>query len=458
MKKWSTLFIRQGFLVEEVKENIFDCLHESKENINFLLESLEKGNVEFHYAADFLSMKDEGLSEQEWLKLFDFKGRGYGEGLWFSPGEETPKVFQLDTYISGIVRQLDRLGIYTNGSCDGHDKRPATIYLLKEEDVEVASKILLAAGVKRVRTQRRQLTLLVSSRENLLDVAEQLNLMKREWLSEEIDFIQKQAFYSMLETLLSINGKSGEEQAIRSYVIEQLLGKVDHVTVDENGNILAQKTYRSGNGPTILLNAHLDTVEDFEPGRLIEKDGSIWSSSKGILGADDRAGVAIVLEMAKRLEASSFSGKVKFIFTVEEEIGLVGASSVNEYFLWDVDAAIVVDRRGKGDIVVSCGSYIPFCDLSYGRFFERVADSVGLNGWKTTAGGSSDTRIWAQNTIQSVNLSVGYQNEHTEEETLDVEACYNTLKLVEGVFTQERELQKVLRGIKIGKVQQGLVC
>ncbi|WP_143521129.1 M28 family peptidase, partial [Pseudomonas sp. 2995-1] len=77
--------------------------------------------------------------------------------------------------------------------------------------------------------------------------------------------------------------------------------------VDHAGNILAQKTYRNGSGPTILLNAHMDTVEAFVDGREIIKDGNLWSSSDGILGADDRAGVAVVLEMAKRLESSTFN-------------------------------------------------------------------------------------------------------------------------------------------------------
>ena len=59
-------------------------------------------------------------------------------------------------------------------------------------------------------------------------------------------------------------------------------------------------------------------------------------------------------------------------------------------------------------------------------FFEKVAAEEGLSGWATTIGGSSDTRIWTGNGIQSVNLSAGYWNEHTDEETLDVAACYQT--------------------------------
>lgn len=84
---------------------------------------------------------------------------------------------------------------------------------------------------------------------------------------------------------------------------------VDYMAVDRYGNILAEKTFGSGNGPTILLNAHLDTVEPFSEGRVILKY-PIWSSNEGILSADDRAGVAILLEIASRIPSTRFNGKV----------------------------------------------------------------------------------------------------------------------------------------------------
>lgn len=221
-------------------------------------------------------------------------------------------------------------------------------------------------------------------------------------------------------------------------VHEKLAPYVERITTDRYGNLLAQKKCKTGCGPTILLNAHLDTVAELEAGREIVKNGPIWSSSKGILGADDRAGVAVLLEVAKWLETSRFNGTIKFAFTVEEECGLVGARELEEYFLWDVDAAIVVDRRGTGDIVTSCGMIQLFCDIRYGQFFEKVANDAGLLGWKCTAGGSSDTRIWASRGIQSVNLSVGYQFEHTDDEILDTDACYNTAQFIKAVLNQSK--------------------
>lgn len=56
------------------------------------------------------------------------------------------------------------------------------------------------------------------------------------------------------------------------------------------------------------------------------------------------------------------------------------------------------------------------------------------------AGGSSDTRIWAEQGINSVNLSAGYNNEHTSNETLDIQANYGTYEFVIMLLEKSRSL------------------
>ncbi|WP_227939069.1 M20/M25/M40 family metallo-hydrolase [Alkalihalobacillus deserti] len=227
--------------------------------------------------------------------------------------------------------------------------------LTKDCDIEMLQELLLAVGMKRVHIIERhnhyQLQLRCREHE-LLELAEKWSQIEESWVGEGgVEYIKEQLFYLQLEHLLMIPGASGNEGRVREHVIDRLSPFMDHLAIDHGGNVLAEKTYRNGHGPTILLNAHLDTVYELEEGRKIIKNGTVWSSSKGILGADDRAGVAVILHLVEHLYHSSFSGKVKVIFTVEEECGLVGASKVDDYFLWGTDGAIVVDRRGNGDIV-----------------------------------------------------------------------------------------------------------
>lgn len=451
MKTWKQLMIRHGWLLKENEMGEFDCTMETETNLAFLFGVLRQARVEYIFGKGTLFIEDEPLLEEQWIQLLDFEHRGIGEGLWFRPGVDQPKIKELDTYICGVVRQLNRLGFYTVGSCDGHGRKAPYVMVTKDRDITALLETLKLLGYKRVRSREKSNSYHIAfhmSRAQLLELAEKLSSIEEDWLGEGAHFVKQRLFFDLLHQLLLIPGVSGDEGRVRDFVVEKLTPYVDHVSVDYEGNILTEKTYRGGNGPVILLNAHLDTVFEFEPERKIIRDGNIWSSSKGILGADDRAGVAVLLHLAEHLQYSSFSGKVKFIFTVEEECGLIGAQQVNDDFLRGVVAAIVVDRRGKGDIVTSCGGYIPFCDERYGAFFEQVALEENLSGWKTTAGGSSDTRIWAEHGIQSVNLSVGYGNEHTEGEFLDVEVCYQTTKLLKGVFQKSKELRAVLLGIR----------
>ena len=140
---------------------------------------------------------------------------------------------------------------------------------------------------------------------------------------------------------------------------------------------------------------------------------------------------------------------MRYIFSVQEEIGLCGAREVTKSFLWNVDMAFVIDRRGTNEIVTSRGGYDPFCTAAFGTALERIARRVGYNDWLTVAGGSSDTYIWAQNGIESVNLSAGYQNEHTSDEKLDVGACYGTYKFLMEILNESRQLQG-----RIGRVRE----
>ncbi|SFA85780.1 MULTISPECIES: M20/M25/M40 family metallo-hydrolase [unclassified Bacillus (in: firmicutes)] len=452
MKTWNQLLVQYGWMLTEEKTNVFQTKNETIENMDFLIECLAKAQVNFSYQGSKLVIHDAPLSEQEWIKAIDFKYRGRGEGLWFRPGIDAPKVRELDTYIAGIVRQLNRLGFHTMGSCDGHERNAAYVMIQKGRDMEELTQMLLALGVKHVHTRERANHYSVSFHQNrteLLATAEKMSFVQEAWLEKGFNFIKEQMFYKLLEELLSIPGVSGHEGKVRDFVKKKMEPLVDKIAVDRNGNLLAEKTYKTGIGPTILLNAHLDIAYELEPNRSILKNNHIWSSSEGILGADDRAGVAVLVHMAEHLlHTSDFNGKVKYIFTVKEECGLVGAQGVDEYFLWGTDAAIVVDRRGSSDIVVSCGGYIPFCDPCYGEFFETTATQEGLAEWKCTPGGSSDTRIWASHGIQSVNVSAGYRNEHTEDECLDVAACYRVTKLLKGVFSRANELRRVLRLIE----------
>ncbi|TAA72745.1 M20/M25/M40 family metallo-hydrolase [Planococcus salinarum] len=452
MQNLNRLFIRHGFLIEEIGEGRFDCLKETEENMKFLKETLDELFVAYSSVHGLLKIEERELDEELWLRAVDFKFRGRTEMLQFGPGVDIPGIKNFDTYMAGVIRQLNRLGLSTTSCCDGHEKKLPGISFTRETDMATVVKVLTVIGLPNIHIRNHSVSIRVP-RIQLLDAAEALNTFSPEDLEKGMEELKKRSFLMELESCLSIDGESGDEDDIRDWVRSKLVNHADSLEMDHKGNILAVKVYGRGKGPVILLNAHLDTVYSFDEGREIIKDGNIWTSSSGILGADDRAGVAILLETLKRLDATNFNGTVKYIFTVEEEIGLLGAKAVDANFLHDVDAAFVIDRKGKGDIVTSCGGYEQFCDESFGKFIEETASNYGLAGWKCTAGGNSDTRIWASHSIQSVNLSAGYYHEHSADEYLDVEGCLGTVELLLALFkeagTMRRIVRKVERGYKV---------
>ncbi|ALA07296.1 hypothetical protein SECTIM467_172 [Brevibacillus phage SecTim467] len=241
------------------------------------------------------------------------------------------------------------------------------------------------------------------------------------------------SFEQQLFELLCIEAPSGQETKVRKYLEPKLVELVDKIHVDAAGNLLAEKKCGDGNGAIVMLSAHMDSVKNIQKGRkVIEKNG-VFFSTKGVLGADDRAGIAIIMSVLRNIDKIDFNGNIKVAFTVSEEIGCVGSRKMDVNWYEDVDLAIVVDRRGNRDIVTGCGAPYNFCSEAVGKFFENCSGLLDMD-WKVVGGGTSDAITFSSNGIHSVNLSAGYYNEHTEKEFVVIKDCQDTINLILQVF------------------------
>jgi tripeptide aminopeptidase len=415
MKKFNDVFIRYGLHLGDL-ENYFT----GKKTIygDILRKTMD-------HVGDSANEAEAETALQLAFKQTDGPG---GETLVDSSIHELP-LSMIDPYIRGISRWLNELGIYTFYSCDGHNQRPATVELrnyLKPQQCKIIEAIIPSSINLHIRGKKIQFRYEKGNIEDLLKVSENLYALWSD--STSLDDLKAEKFKEKLMVLLNIPGESRNEREVTRFLTRELRSLSDYVYTDRKGNLLGYLV--CGEGPTILLSAHLDTVERIEIGRTILEDGTILRSSKGILGADDRAGIAIILEVLSNIQQTNFNGTIKFAFTVEEEIGLRGAKDIDKEFIADVDAAIVVDRRGTRDIVTSCMGIYPFCEEEYGEIFEQAGRLAGMPDWKITQGGYSDTLVFAENGINAVNLSAGYRNEHTEHEYVDYRAAYHTFQLI----------------------------
>ena len=452
VKSMDTLLVEQGFIFSQVESNTLDFSKESESNVEFLKKILGESDWRHGWHDRFLTVEDFDQNEAEWLALCAVPGRGRTEMCGYFDDENCVSLEMLDLYISGLVRQLNSLGCMTIMSCDGEGKRRPIILFATVPDVKKATVLLAEVGLKhRVNEVRKSITFLLD-RNELLDYVSLLNELPENVKEIPHDDLERNLFENNVEELLQIPGVSGEESVIRNHVMKKLIPLTDKISVDGYGNILAEVTIganRVGPAFTILLNSHLDVVDEIESDREILKHGHVWTSSYGILGADDRAGIGVVLYTLKQLQMMQLQSpvKVKIAFTVKEEVGLCGAKAVSQDFLEGVQAAIVVDRRGNGDIVTGTWG-TAFCDELFGSMIALIGNLGEEKRWEPTMGGRSDTLIWAQQGIQSVNLSVGYQNEHTSEEELNINDAFATANLLKKVFLHVDLLKSALRGIR----------
>jgi tripeptide aminopeptidase len=436
MKTFASMLKRHGFVKEDLFKRSFAG--------NFLNKTVTLMSA--------LPAMDESISEATWISFLEqVKTKvSIGRETLIDPvGRDLP-LADIDLYIRGVTRWLNKFGVYTTYSCDGHDRRSAYVYV-KNMVTEKQRKFLQVCAPENitVRFARNRIFFRypLGQQELLLDFAERLYDATND--DEILKRFEADQFKLELIKWLSVPGVSGNERRIRTRLQHQLQRLMDTTTVDRAGNLLATLDY--GEGPTVLLSAHMDIAQELFPGREILQSGTVLSSTKGILGADDRAGITAVLAVLRNVRNTHFSGTIKVAFTVKEEIGCIGAESIDESFLQNIDGAIVFDRRGKRDIITSYANYIPFCPHDYGELFEKAGELANMSEWKVTSGGLSDTRVFASYGIPGVNLSVGYHHEHTDDETVDYVATYETVKLVESVL-HHRLIQKQTEAFNRAKI------
>ncbi|HEY3379424.1 MAG TPA: M20/M25/M40 family metallo-hydrolase, partial [Armatimonadota bacterium] len=161
-------------------------------------------------------------------------------------------------------------------------------------------------------------------------------------------------------TLLAINAPSRREGAIAKHLRTVLEELGLTVCVDDAGEHLGGETGNliarlPGNidAPPLLFCAHIDTVAPTEGLHVQRGNGEIRSDGATILGADDRAGVAAILEMLRALlESGARRPPLEIVFTVAEEIGVMG-SMLLDYAQLTARYGFVPDTSGPVGIIVT---------------------------------------------------------------------------------------------------------
>ena len=145
--------------------------------------------------------------------------------------------------------------------------------------------------------------------------------------------------------LVQIDSPSGEEEALADDLLRRLDDLGLDAIKDEYGNVIAGDRKMA----SLLLSAHMDTVEPGRGVKPIVKRDRIVSDGSTILGGDCKAGLAAILEGLESLkEDGTVRLPVQLAFSRNEEIGLEGARNL-DYSKIDAKQAVVFD--GEGPVV-----------------------------------------------------------------------------------------------------------
>ncbi len=127
--------------------------------------------------------------------------------------------------------------------------------------------------------------------------------------------------------MVQIDSESGQEAAMIDYLVAEFTALGADVHKDSYGNLIAKLPAKGSSASTpILLSCHADTVK---PGRGIQsvlQDGVIRSQGDTILGADDKAGIA---EMLEALRIAYVHPPLEIAVSRQEEVGLLGVKNLD---------------------------------------------------------------------------------------------------------------------------------
>ncbi len=215
--------------------------------------------------------------------------------------------------------------------------------------------------------------------------------------------------------LVQIDSPSGEEAEVARRLQEKLAeigieSEFDDAAAKTGGNcgnLIARLPGAKG-APTVLLNAHTDTVE---PGRGIKPqvDGAlVTSDGTTVLGGDDKSGVVIILAVLRELLAEGLPHPpLEVVFTVAEETGLNGAKAL-DYEQLHAEMAYVLDGGREMGVITNAAP------SAFGLTFEvkgiaahaGVCPEEGINSIQAAAAAITQIPLGRIDSETTANIGV----------------------------------------------------
>lgn len=188
--------------------------------------------------------------------------------------------------------------------------------------------------------------------------------------------VDQQRLFDEFIELIKTDSETGDERAICDLLKGKLAALGFEVVEDDSaektghgaGNLVATLNGTLEDAPNIYFTCHMDTVA---PGKGIKptlKDGYFESDGTTILGSDDKAGLAALMEGIRLLKEQNIPhGKIQFVITAGEESGLMGSRHLDTSLV-DADFGFAIDSNGPvGEIIASAPAQAKIITTIYGK-------------------------------------------------------------------------------------------
>jgi len=207
--------------------------------------------------------------------------------------------------------------------------------------------------------------------------------------------------------------------------IERFILPLPRSITDQYGNVIVNV---GDTAPTTLFSCHTDTVHKSggKQRTNISKNQFIRSKGKQCLGADDTAGVWLMMNMIDR----GINGL--YIFHRDEEIGGLGSTWIRKHnadLLVGIHRSIAFDRRGV-DSVITHQTFERCCS---DKFALRLCDELAMEHELDDGGTFTDNENYSDVIPENTNVSVGYYNAHSKTECLDALYLFELIDALSGI-------------------------
>jgi hypothetical protein len=202
---------------------------------------------------------------------------------------------------------------------------------------------------------------------------------------------------------------------------EEVLKFLPKLNKDKFGNYY--KIMGGNQTPSTMFTSHLDTADRNQStpnilSREVDGEEILYTDGSTILGADDKAGVSVMLYMME----NNVPGL--YYFFIGEERGGIGSNNLASEFesfsyLSNVKRCVSFDRRKTTSVIISqLGRSC--CSREFATALCQEYNSNGMQFSMDPNGVYTDSASFIDQIPECTNISVGYENEHTGKELQNI--------------------------------------